>query len=116
MGKARNSSKTPLLGAGVGILDLIPRIVKSFHMEAAHTGLSPRACGELRGGYICITVFLGKLATPYGFVIMLKVSPPFLSGAFAAVLEGDPVERDCGPGTAGILNDLSAAQSKVPTP
>lgn len=69
----------------MGILDLIPRIVKSFHREAAHTGLSPRAWGELRGGYICITVFLGKLATPYGFVIMLKVSPPFLSGAFAAV-------------------------------
>lgn len=64
MGKARNSSKTPLLGAGVGILDLIPLVVKSFNTEAAHTGLSPRVWGELRGGYICTTVFLGKLATP----------------------------------------------------
>lgn len=56
--------------------------------EFSHRGsvyfLSPGVEGEL-GGYICIIAFLGKLVTPYWFVIMLNVSPPFLSGVFAAV-------------------------------
>lgn len=52
--------QTFLLGAGVGILDLIPLDMKSFHTEATYIGLCPGGRGELLGGYICTPALLGK--------------------------------------------------------
>ena len=35
-GENKKLFQTPLLGPGVGILDLIPLVMKSFHTEAKH--------------------------------------------------------------------------------
>lgn len=69
----------------MGILDLIPLVTGEFsHRDSTHLPLS-RGVGIVAVWIHLHHSFLGKVVTPYWFVIMLNVSPPFLSGYFAAV-------------------------------
>lgn len=117
MGKTRSFSKLLSWEKGWEFLT-------SFHGLWRVFTLRQHTCASLLGaGESCWVatsasqLFWGNWSLPTDLLSCCMCLLPSFLELLQLFLEGDPVERGgYGPGTAGIFNDLSAADSKVPTP